>query len=171
MDRAERTGDYQTALVSLLRERAMKISTAESLTGGLIGAHIVDVSGASAVFEGGAVCYTEQSKMSVLGVRRESLDKYTAVSEQVAREMAIGSCARFGTDIAISATGIAGPGDEGPNFPAGLVYIGICYNNKTTVYKYNFIGSRAQVREQATQAGLERAIESILNSEVKGNGN
>jgi len=105
-------------------EHKLTIATAESLTAGLIAATIADIPGASAVLKGGAVTYCDEIKHGVLGVTRETLDTQTAVSFACAREMAVGARSLYEADIAVSATGYAGPGGGTPKDPAGTFYIG-----------------------------------------------
>lgn len=148
-------------LVRILFERALKITTAESCTGGMIAATLVNVAGVSDVFESGYITYSEEAKMRVLGVKRETLDKYTVYSEEVAREMAEGAARAAGADVALSVTGIAGPDGGTPDFPVGLCYIGCYYDGETTVVRRIFDGDRQQVREQAVQTAIELAIDTL----------
>lgn len=148
-------------LVRILFERALKITTAESCTGGMIAATLVNVAGVSDVFESGYITYSEEAKMRVLGVKRETLGKYTVYSEEVAREMAEGAARAAGADVAVSVTGIAGPDGGTPDFPVGLCYIGCYYDGETTVVRRIFEGDRQQVREQAVQTAIELAIDTL----------
>lgn len=107
--------------------RGVTVSTAESLTAGMVASTIADIPGASAVLRGGAVTYCDEIKHRVLGVEQETLDRYTAVSYQTAREMAAGSLELYQSDIAVSATGYAGPGGGTEDDPAGTFYIGWAY--------------------------------------------
>ena len=116
-----------------LIEKNITISCAESCTGGGFAKALTDVPGISAVFERGIVTYTWRAKREELGVSQETLDKYTAESEQVAREMADGLKAKTGSDLCIAITGIAGPDDMDENRPAGLAYIGLNYKGETRV--------------------------------------
>ena len=151
-------------LIQLLSDRNIKISTAESLTGGMIGDSIVSVAGASAVFEGGAITYSETAKINLLGVKKDTVDKYTVVSAKCAEEMALGSAVKFGTDIAVSATGIAGPDGGSDVFPVGLVYIGLYFKNKTNAFKYIFKGDRQAVREASVDAAISVAVNILKES-------
>ena len=112
-------------VVELLKENNMKIATAESCTAGYIPKRITDIAGASSVFEYGAITYSNEIKEKVLGVKKETLIKYGAVSEQTAREMAAGIRRVSGADIGISVTGIAGPGSDGTNKPVGLCFVAL----------------------------------------------
>ena len=117
--------NIETAVVNMLKEKHLKLATAESCTGGYIGKRITDIPGSSDVFECGIISYSNEIKANVLGVSRDDLKKYGAVSEQVAKQMAVGALKVSGADIAVSVTGIAGPGSDGTDKPVGLSYIGI----------------------------------------------
>lgn len=115
----------EEAVIEKLKEKHMKVATAESCTGGLIAKRITDVPGASEVFDCGIISYANEIKHLVLGVSEDDLNKYGAVSEPVARQMAQGALKVSGADIAVSVTGIAGPDSDSTNKPVGLVYIGL----------------------------------------------
>lgn len=115
----------EEAVIEKLKEKHMKVATAESCTGGLIAKRITDVPGASEVFDCGIISYANEIKHRVLGVSEDNLNKYGAVSEPVARQMAQGALKVSGADIAVSVTGIAGPDSDSTNKPVGLVYIGL----------------------------------------------
>lgn len=115
----------EDAVVALLRERRLTLATAESCTGGLIAKRITDIPGASDVFGCGIVSYSNEVKKNLLGVREDILNKYGAVSEAVAASMALGAVKKSGADLAVSVTGIAGPGSDGTDKPVGLVYIAV----------------------------------------------
>lgn len=135
------------------------LATAESLTGGGIGQAITSVSGASAVFAGGIISYTNEVKNRVLGVPMETLNTCGAVSAPVAKAMAEGARRIIGADVAVAVTGLAGPdGDEFGN-PVGTVFIG--YADETTAFarEHHFSGDRAEVREQTIEAALALILE------------
>mgnify|MGYP002224020041 CR=1 FL=1 len=119
--------DLARDLVEHASARGVTVSTAESLTAGMIASTIADIPGASAVLRGGAVTYCDEIKHRVLGVEQETLDRFSAVSHQTAREMAAGSLELYQSDIAVSATGYAGPGGGTEQDPAGTFYIGWAY--------------------------------------------
>ena len=149
-------------MVNTLRERKMTMTTAESCTGGMVAAAITSVPGSSEVFHQGYVTYCDQAKHRMLGVKKRTLKKYTAVSRETAWEMALGAMRRARADGCISVTGYAGPalGDE----PVGLVYIGCCIRGRGKVLKCTFHGSRQEIR----QAAAERALSlfcSLLKAE------
>lgn len=152
-------------LVALLQEKGCHVSTAESCTGGLIAAGIVDVSGASNVFEEGYVTYSNRVKEKLLGVSAATIEKYTVVSAEVAREMAQGTQKKTGSELTISVTGYAGPGDAEDGTKAGTVYIGTCFLGKTEARGFVFDGDRRQVREQAVEEALRFGLERIENGE------
>src|SRR5574344_423581 len=144
----------ERAVVELLSKNGLSITAAESCTGGLVCGKIVNVAGASEVFRGGYITYSNKQKRNVIGVKKSTLEKYGAVSEQVAAEMAKGVLEVSKADVAISTTGIAGPGGGTPEKPVGLVYIGCPVKNKVYVEKFNFSGSRNKVRESTVVAAL-----------------
>ena len=135
--------------------------TAESLTGGGIGAAITAVSGASAVYKGGIISYTNEVKHSILGVSLETLELHGAVSCQTAEEMAIGARKLLKSDVAVSVTGLAGPGGDEYGNPVGTVCIGYCDENKSFAVKYHFDGDREAVRNQTIRAALELVLDNV----------
>ena len=145
-------------LVSLLRERNLTITTAESCTGGRIAAAITAVPGSSHVFPGGIVSYCDRVKHQLLGVPEDMLEEYTAVSEPVAKAMAQGAASQLGTDLALSATGLAGPEGDGVQ-PVGTVFLGLYAGGKSVCEHHVFPGNRAQVQAEATERALEMALE------------
>ena len=146
----------------LLIKNNLKISTAESCTGGMIASRLVSVPGISDVFLEGAVTYANEAKVRTLNVKEETLKKYGAVSEETAREMADGMAKRTGSDIAVVTTGIAGPGGGTEEKPVGLVYIGLYYKDEVYVYKNVFNGNRQKVRTKATVTALDMVRRKIL---------
>lgn len=156
-----KTVTIQEELVTLLKEKKLHIATAESCTGGMIASMIVDVSGASNVFEEGYVTYSNPVKEKLLQVKAETIEKYTVVSEPVAKEMAEGVRNATGADITISVTGYAGPEDGPDGTKAGTVYIGTYYKNTAEARKYRFLGNRKEVRMQAARKAMEFATERI----------
>ena len=135
--------------------------TAESLTGGGIGAALTAVPGASAVYKGGVISYTDAVKSGVLGVPEAYLSSFGAVSAPVAEAMALGALQLMQADVAVSVTGLAGPaGDEFGN-PVGTVFIGYC--TKTTGFsrEYHFSGNRETIRNQTIEAALQLILENL----------
>lgn len=148
-------------LVRCLKEKSLHIATAESCTGGLIAASIVDVSGASEVFEEGYITYSDFVKVKNLGVSPETIKSYTVVSCPVAEEMAEGAAKKSRADVAVSVTGYAGPGAAEDGTPAGTVYIGVYYRNHVQGYHFRFEGDRNEVRRQAAREALSLALDTI----------
>ena len=148
-------------LVGMLKEKSYKITTAESCTGGMAAAAIVSVAGASNIFEEGYVTYSDAVKEKVLGVKKETLEAYTAVSEQTAGEMALGALKVSCAELALSTTGYAGPDDADDGTPAGTVYIGACLKGNVCIKKFKFEGDREQVRRQAVLQAFLLAVEIL----------
>ena len=149
-------------LIHLLIEKGLKISTAESCTGGLLSALLTNVSGASEVLEECIVTYSNEVKERELGVKHETLEKYGAVSWQTAEQMAVGICNHTGADVGIGITGIAGPTGGTAQKPVGTVFIGIAVKGKVRSYENHFEGCRDKVREQSCKFALNKAIERVL---------
>lgn len=143
-------------VVSLLTERGMTIALAESCTGGLIAARITDVPGASKVFPGSVVAYSNEAKVKLLGVSASTLERCGAVSEETAREMAAGARQAFGADIGVSVTGIAGPDGGSAEKPAGTVCFGFAWPGETVSGRECFPGDRERVRLFSTAYALNR---------------
>ena len=155
-------------LVGLLKEKHFTITTAESLTGGTIAKIITTVPGSSAVFPGGVVSYCDRIKHEVLQVPRNLLDEHGAVSEPVARAMARGAAALMGTDLAVSATGLAGPEGDGSENPVGTVYLGLYAGGKAYCEHHVFSGDRESVRRQAAERAVNMALEWLEDTENLG---
>lgn len=152
----------EMSVVNLLEKNELTISTAESCTGGLLAGRLINVPGVSDVYKEGFITYTNKAKRKTLGVNKSTLKKYGAVSEQTAKEMAVGAALAADTDISISVTGIAGP-DGGTNEkPVGLVYVGVCIKDIVHVEKFRFSGDRANVREQTVISALGLLRKCIL---------
>ena len=126
-----------TGVVDSLKKQNKTLGLAESCTGGWLSKIITDVSGASSVYLGGICSYSNSVKMKLLGVKEETLSTYGAVSEQTAREMAVGAKNALGSDIGIGITGIAGPLSDNTKKPVGLIYVAIAYENTITVKELN----------------------------------
>lgn len=149
----------------MLVENNLKIAVAESCTGGMVSASLINYPGISSVFMEGCVTYSNEAKMKSLGVKKETLDVYGAVSDKCAKEMARGVAARYNTNIGIATTGIAGPDGGTDEKPVGLVYFGIYINGKVISKKYVFNGDRQGVRERATRTILNDLRLELLNME------
>ncbi len=159
--------DLVQNILTSARAKGVMITTAESCTGGMVSAALTDVAGSSAVFERGFVTYTNTAKMQMLGVRKASLDAYGAVSEQVAREMALGALAHADAQIAVSITGIAGPGGS-DHKPEGRVCFGIATGQtcKTETVEFGALG-RAQVRQAARDHALQLVLSTVDSLALK----
>lgn len=151
----------QKQLVDLLLQKKYHITTAESCTGGMVASAIVDVSGASNVFEEGYITYSNAVKEKLLHVSEKSIEQWTEVSEQVACEMAYGACKASGAEVSVAVTGYAGPEGGADGTPAGTVYIGTCINGKAKAKYYLFQGSREDVRRQAAAEAIRYVMERI----------
>ncbi len=153
---------------ALLRSMKLKLSVAESCTGGLLSKKITDIPGSSEYFTGGIVSYSNEVKESLLGVDRKTLLKYGAVSGNTAREMASEALKRFGSEIAVAITGIAGPGGGTPDKPVGTVYI--CLhgkNGKSWLVKKNFSGDRETIRIRSVNGALWMLFHYLTGLESK----
>ena len=149
------------ALVKKLIEKKLTILTAESCTGGLIASEITSVAGSSEIFGSGYVTYANSAKVKMLGVKDKTLADHGAVSENTAKEMAEGARAASGADIAVSVTGIAGPGGGTPEKPVGLVYMALADDKGTIVKKLNLDGSRDKVRARTVKNVLKMVMQRI----------
>ena len=141
-------------VLELARERGMRLATAESCTGGLVGARLTEVPGASDVFLGAVVAYANEVKESALGVKTETLSEHGAVSAECALELAQVARRALGADIAVSVTGIAGPDGGSAEKPVGLVFFCAASEKETLAQEIRFSGDRDQIRRYATVAAL-----------------
>jgi nicotinamide-nucleotide amidase len=152
----------------LLRERDMKISTAESCTGGLIASTLTNISGSSAYFERGIVCYSNASKVEILRVDEDTIAKLGAVSMEVAMQMADGVKSTSGSDIGIAVTGIMGPTGATTDKPVGLVYVGYCDEKVCTGKKFIFGNERLLNKQRTMQAALNMVRKQLLGISLDG---
>ena len=159
---AENETDLEEVVAELLADTNLAIATAESCTGGLIGDRLTNVSGVSNIYKGGVIAYSNQIKINLLDVKESTISQHGAVSEQTAKEMAIGVQKKFLSDIGISTTGIAGPTGGTIKKPVGLVYIGICFKKTTKVYKFNFKLDRKSNKMITSQAALNIIRKHLL---------
>lgn len=153
----------EDCIVDMLKASGMTLTTVESCTGGLLSGRLVNVSGASSVFEQSFVTYANKAKRKLVGVKKSTLKAHGAVSEETAKEMAEGGCKEAEADACLAITGIAGPDGGTEEKPVGLVYIGCCIKGKTVVRKYQFSGNRQKVREYAVASALVLLRECMLN--------
>ncbi len=148
-------------VIEKLRERGLMLATAESCTGGLCAKRLTDVAGASQVFCGGVVSYTNDVKMRLLGVKEETLTQFGAVSGETAREMAEGVRKATGADVAVSVTGVAGPSSDEMGNVVGTVFIAFSSEQETISEKLQLSGDREKIREQSVNAMLWLAMRKI----------
>ena len=148
-------------VIEKLRERGLMLATAESCTGGLCAKRLTDVAGASQVFCGGVVSYTNDVKMRLLGVKEETLAQFGAVSGETAREMAEGARQATGADVAVSVTGVAGPSSDEMGNVVGTVFIAFSSEQETVSEKLQLSGDREKIREQSVNAMLWLAMRKI----------
>ena len=169
----ERMGDWvygvnvdslEEAAVTALKESGRTVACAESCTGGLLSKRITDVPGASAVFPGTAVTYSNEAKIRMLGVRPETLAAHGAVSAETAREMAAGVRAAFGTDFGLAVTGIAGPASDDTAKPVGLVYVALASAGGVEVQECHFRGPRPRVRHSSASTALNMLRRAALKA-------
>ncbi len=152
----------EKAVVDLLIANKLTVSTVESCTGGMLAARLINVSGVSDVYKSGYITYSNKAKRRILGIKKGLLEKKGAVSEEVAKEMAKGAAAISRAEVAVSITGIAGPGGGTEEKPVGLVYIACSVCGKIKVRKYNFRGNRAKIRETAVSSALILMRQCVL---------
>jgi PncC family amidohydrolase len=150
----------------LLRQRKYRLAVAESCTGGLIGHRITNIPGSSVYYAGSVTAYSYDIKELILHVRRETLDRYGAVSEQTAREMAQGVRRSFYADVGLAVTGIAGPGGGTAEKPVGLVYVALAAPDGEWAEQYVWRGNRRENKEHSAEAALDllrRYLEARLS--------
>lgn len=152
----------ESVAAELLINKRLTISTAESCTGGLIASRLINYPGVSSVFMEGAVTYSNEAKMSCLGVKAETLEKYGAVSSQTAVEMAEGIARTAKTDVGISVTGIAGPGGGTHEKPVGLVYLGLYIKGSVKTMELNLSGDRQYIRNRTVVKALDWLRRELL---------
>lgn len=157
----------EDVVVKLLKNIGLTMSTAESCSGGLLAARIINVPGASEVFEQGMVTYSNNAKRRLLGVKKGTLKKHGAVSPETAKEMAKGGAKAAKADVCVGITGIAGPGGGTKKKPVGLVYIACCIKGKVTVKEYHFTGHRAKIRYNTVISALTLLRECLLKTKKK----
>lgn len=149
----------QSSFFEYMRNSGYTLSTAESCTGGLVGHLVTDISGSSAFYKGGIIAYANAVKVEHLGIDPGLIDEYGAVSEPVAEAMALGVRKRFGTDLGISTTGVAGPGGGTVEKPVGLVYIGLALHDRVRVETCLWPYDRAGNKEASAMKALQMVID------------
>ena len=159
----DRSIELEERLGEVLAEKELTLTVAESFTGGLLSSLLTDISGSSRYFLGSAVTYSNESKMSLLGVKEDTLSRFGAVSEQTVLEMVEGVQKKFGSDCAIATTGIAGPTGATPGKPVGLCYIAARFGHKTAVREFHFGTDRIINKKRGAVAGMEMLRRLLLN--------
>ena len=156
----------EEVVVALLKEKKLTIATAESCTGGYISKRLTDIPGASEVFLGGLVTYSNESKINLLGVNAETIEKRGAVSRETAYEMASKVAEKMGADIGVGITGIAGPGGGSEEKPVGLVYAGVCFKGETEVFELprRKNSTRERIRLSAASSALDLVRRQVLKN-------
>ena len=148
---------------SLLRQRGLTLGIVESATGGLISHRITNVTGSSDYYRGSVTAYSNKVKIKVVGVKEDTINKYGAVSHQVAEEMAQGGRKVLGADVCLADTGIAGPSGATLGKPVGLFYIGLSHQGGTFSQKHNFRGNREQNKLDAAETALSWLKEYLIS--------
>ncbi len=167
IDKTKILNSKASALVELCKEKGVSVGFAESLTGGMISSSVVNIPGASAVFKGSVVSYTNEIKERVLGVSEDIITANTEVSAECAEAMAIGAARTLGVELVISVTGIAGPTGELPGKPVGTVYMGYYYEGPdffgelTGSVRLNLTGDRDAIRTGTVLAALDLASKLV----------
>ena len=152
----------EQAVVSLLQQKGLSLAIVESATGGLISHLITNVPGSSDCYKGSITAYSNQTKINVVGVKEDTINKYGAVSYQVAEEMARGGKKVLSADICLADTGIAGPTGSTLTKPVGLFYIGLSHQTETCSKKHEFQGNREYNKRSAANAALSWLKEYLL---------
>ena len=150
-------------VVDMLRSRDLTLGAVESATGGLISHLITNVPGSSDVYQGSVTSYSNRAKTAIVGVSEESIERYGAVSPQVAEEMAQGGRRLLNVDICVADTGIAGPGGATPDKPVGLFYLGLSHRNGTLSREHLFSGNREENKQNAAETALGWVREYLEN--------
>ncbi len=154
--------DVQHAVLALLASRRQTLSSAEGVTGGTLGRQVTRVPGAGAWYRGGIIAYDNRLKVELLGVPQDLLDARGAVCAEVAEAMAVGCRTRLQTDLAVSTVGVAGPGDLGPDRPAGLVYVGLAWEGGSSSATFSWLGTRDEVQRRTARMALNRVRLHLL---------
>ena len=164
MDNEMNIKDLAQAIQKALLERGEMMATAESLTGGLVASHIVDIPGSSAILAGGIVAYQNEIKESLLGVPHQVLENQGAVSAETVKAMAEGARKKFGCEWAIATSGIAGPTGAEPGKPVGTVWMAVANSLQNEAFCKIFEGNRTQVREKSVYSVLGKLL-FLLNNQ------
>ena len=152
---------------SLLRQKGLTLGAVESATGGLISHMITNIPGSSDYYKGSVTAYSNETKIKVIGVKANTIERYGAVSSQVAEEMALGGREVLTVDICLADTGIAGPGGATPDKPVGLFYLGLAHKDGALSRRHEFHGDREQNKHYAAEAALSWLKEYLLTQRYK----
>jgi len=158
----EDDADLAAVVLQKCRTSGFSLAVAESCTGGMLGERLTSIPGSSDVFLGGVIAYHNDVKRNLLGVRAEDIERYGAVSEEVALQMASGVREKLGADVGVSVTGIAGPSGGTPEKPIGLVWIAV-HASELKARRFHVGGDRAEIRQRAAQAALEMVRRALSN--------
>jgi PncC family amidohydrolase len=158
---AMRDKPVEVLLGELLRQRGLRLATAESCTGGLIGHWITNVPGSSTYYVGGVIAYAYEAKVRLLGVRWETLEKYGAVSRETVLEMARGARRALAADIGIAVSGVAGPGGATPDKPVGYTWIGLSMPDTELAWCYTWEGDRLLNKELSAKQALRLLVDHL----------
>ena len=153
--------ELASSLIKKLQENNLTIAVAESLTGGLVAASLTEIPGASQVFKGSITAYADEIKQNVLNVNKETILKFTSISEQVALEMAINVRTIMKSDIGISTTGVAGP-EKSAGFAPGLVFVAISIGDHNMCQKLEITGDRSKIRNQTVHEILQLTLSRLV---------
>jgi nicotinamide-nucleotide amidase len=157
----EGSDDLAAIVLTRCRARALHLAVAESCTGGMLGARLTAIPGSSEVFDGGVIAYANEVKRAQLGVAAEEIAAHGAVSEPVVRAMTTGVRARFGAQVGIGITGVAGPGGGTPEKPVGTVWVAVDAEGAVSARRFSLVGDREEIRRRATQAALDLVRRSL----------
>jgi nicotinamide-nucleotide amidase len=158
---AEGDGDLAELFLEMCRAKKKRIAVAESCTGGLLGARLTAIPGSSDVFVGGVIAYSNDVKLRELGVPQSDLEAHGAVSEAVVRAMATGAQKKFGVEVAMSISGVAGPGGGTKEKPVGLVWVAAAVGDRVDARSFQSVGDRNEVRHRGAQAAMELARRAL----------
>ena len=156
------TVSLEKQIGNILHERGLKLALAESCTGGLVGDRITNISGSSEYFLGGVVAYAYEAKVALLGVSWDTLNSRGAVSHETVLEMARGARKALGSDIAVSISGIAGPGGATPDKPVGTTWIGLAASDGEWTRTFQFSGDRVENKAASAEAALQFLLDYLL---------
>ena len=159
---AEGGDDLADVLLAMCRAKKMRIAVAESCTGGMLGQRITAIPGSSDTFMGGVIAYANEVKTRELAVPAAVIERHGAVSEETVRAMASGVCAKFGVEVGLAISGVAGPGGGTPEKPVGLVWVAASVGGVVTVKSFQSVGDRNEVRYRGSQAAMELARRALM---------